>query len=62
MVAEIQQTAEEGRAVAAFRDELMDCNFDGARVIEREQSIPPQAISSVVNTVFDHFVAQQSFV
>jgi len=61
-MAEEEQTVQEGRAVASFRKELVDGNFEGAKVIEREQAIPPQAIRSIINSVYELFLSTQRFV
>jgi len=56
---EQEETAKEGKAVGAFRSELMNANFDGAKVIEREQAIPLQAINSIINSIYDIFIQTQ---
>ena len=57
-----EQGVIEGRGVAEFRKALTEANFDGAKVIEREYMLPPQAVGSIVNATFDNFISVQRFV
>jgi hypothetical protein len=57
-----EQNKQEGLAVDAFREALLDVNIEGAKVIEREQMLPPQAVSSLVNTVFDTLIRNHNFI
>ncbi len=61
MTTQEERNAQEGLAVAAIRKELLESNIDAAKVIEREQMIPPQAVASIVNTVFDSFVSEHKY-
>ena len=62
MPAPEEQGALEGRGVAEFRKELLEANFDGAKVIEREYMLPPQAVGSIVNSTYDTFISAQKFI
>ncbi|RKY84796.1 hypothetical protein DRQ09_08095, partial [candidate division KSB1 bacterium] len=52
---------EEKKGVISFRENLTSGNFEEARRIEREEFIPINVVRSVVNTVFDTFVAERKY-
>ena len=62
MLTKEEQNIQEGLAIAAFRDALLDGNIEGAKVIEREQMLPPQAVSTVVATAFNTLISDQNFI
>ena len=61
MTTQEERNAQERLAVAAIRKELLESNIDGAKVIEREQMDPPQAVVSIVNTVFDSVISEHKY-
>ncbi|MCP4726023.1 MAG: hypothetical protein GY863_13355, partial [bacterium] len=58
MPTEEEQLVQEGKAASSFREHLMTGKLDEAKVIEREQALPPQAIASIINSVFDTLIMQ----
>ncbi|MFC1553507.1 hypothetical protein ACFL7D_02625 [candidate division KSB1 bacterium] len=62
MAEQEEKSLKEGQAIQTFRNELLEGNFDGARVIEREQMIPPQAVQSVVHSTFETFITESKFI
>ncbi len=59
MPTEEEQLVQEGKAASSFREQLMAGQLDEAKVTEREHALPPQAIASIVNSVFDTLIMQE---